>query len=677
LTRQQPSARALILALLAFSAIVYANHFQNDFHFDDEHTVVNNPYIRSLSNLPRIFTDGRTFSTFPTHQVYRPLVTASLAIDYWLGGGLKPLAFHASTFFWYLIQLALMFLLFDKIFELAAPDWEGNRWAAAFAAALYGAHPAMAETVNYIIQRGDLYSTLGVVAGLYLYAAWPPRHSVRRFHLYLIPMALAQLSKPPALVFPVLLFAYIRLFEREPSDPRPIPVGKTFLRILPSLFVTVALLVLQARMVAATYAPTIGTALAYRITQPYVAAKYAAEFFLPLWLSADTDLTPFTSAADPRALLGYAAVIVFIGLAWLASRRPQTRPIAFGWIWFLVTLAPTSLFPLAEVENDHRMFFSFVGLAMAIAWTVALALRRWAAELPRAAVAGVAVCVLCAYGWGAHVRNQVWHTDEGLWLDVTGKSPKNGRGLMNYGLTQMAQGKSERALDYFERALAYTPNYFTLEINLGIANGELNRDAEAERHFFRAIQLAPNDSQTHFYHGRWLWKKGRAYEALLELKTAAELNPASLDPRYLEIEIYAAQGNWPAVTAAANQVLALAPADPSALQYLARARTGSTQLQAAEQLVRTNPTPENFVDLSLLYHQSGRYQECIDAARQAINLRPNYPEAWNNIAAAYEATSQWSKAVEAAREAVRLKPDFQLAKNNLAYSESQLALAKH
>ena len=83
-----------MLIVCAAVTLVYANHFHNDFHFDDAHTVTANPYIRSLSHLPEIFTDARTFSTLPTHQVYRPIVTASLAIDYWLAGGLKPLVFH-------------------------------------------------------------------------------------------------------------------------------------------------------------------------------------------------------------------------------------------------------------------------------------------------------------------------------------------------------------------------------------------------------------------------------------------------------------------------------------------------------------------------------------------------------------------------------------------------------
>jgi len=90
-----------------------------------------------------------------------------------------------------------MYTLFRKLCDLARPD-PANRWAALIAASLYGVHPAIAETVNYVIQRGDLYSTLGVIAALVVYVSMP---QWRKSGLYLVPVALALLSKPPALVF--------------------------------------------------------------------------------------------------------------------------------------------------------------------------------------------------------------------------------------------------------------------------------------------------------------------------------------------------------------------------------------------------------------------------------------------------------------------------------------------
>ena len=178
----------LLLALVA----AYSNHFGNSFHYDDAHAVVNNPSIRRLTNVPHFFVDARTFSSDPRNQSFRPLVTASLALDYALGDGLKVFWFHLSTFIWFTVQLVAMYWLYMFVLQQTSPS-RRNTWIAWFAVAVYGLHPVSAETVNYIVQRGDLYVALGMAGGIALYA-WKP--SWRRYGLYLVPPLGAMFSKP-------------------------------------------------------------------------------------------------------------------------------------------------------------------------------------------------------------------------------------------------------------------------------------------------------------------------------------------------------------------------------------------------------------------------------------------------------------------------------------------------
>jgi hypothetical protein len=545
-----------LLAVLALVTATYANHFRNGYHFDDFHTITTNPYIRDLHNIPLIFEDADTFSTLPANRGWRPLVTMTLAFDYALGKGLKPGIFQLTDFCWFLIQLCLMFALFRHILDFARPD-PANRLIALFATTLYGVHPAIAETVNYIIQRGDIFSTLGVIAGLLIYIRWPQR---RNQGWYLIPVLLGLLSKPPALVFPAILFVYLLLFENTG------PV-RAFVRSVPAVLLSAGLGILQSAMTPKSYDPGAWPAHDYRITQPLVALRYFRNFFAPLWLSADTDHIAETSIWHGFAWMGWIFLIVLLAVAIYCGPRDKLRPIAFGIWWFILALIPTSIFPLAEIENDHRMYFPFVGLALSLVYGAALVFQR-RERRARIELAVACAMILAVAAHGTWLRNKVWLDEATLWHDVTLKSPENGRGLMNYGLTLMEKGDYVTALRYFTTAEKYSPDYYVLEINLGIANGALNNDEEAEKHFARSLELAPQDAQALYFYASWLRDRGRYAEAIRYLNANIEYNPAYLDARYLLMWVYHDLGDTASLDQTARDLLAQFPTDDVAQTWL-------------------------------------------------------------------------------------------------------------
>jgi protein O-mannosyl-transferase len=617
--------RAAAASLLVLLFVAYGNHFQNGFHFDDAHAIVQNSFVRDLKFVPRYFVDATTFSDLPLNQSYRPVLQTTLAIDYKLGGGYKPIAFHIDTFAWYLLQLALMYALFVIVADRANPKDAANPWMALIAVAFYGLHPVSAETVNYVIQRGEILAAVGAVAGLVLYAR---ASRLRRTGLYLLPVAIGGLAKPTAFVFPLLLFLYIRLFEQEGSRGR---LADALRATTPSLAVVVVVAVWSQNRTPPTWTAGGTSAGLYILTQPWVTLRYMAAFGAPLYLSADNDWKLVDGISDMRVLVGVVFLAIVVWLAIGAARRRSTCPIAFGLWWFLIALVPTAVLPLAEVANDHRMFLPFVGLTLAIVWAAALHMRQLATtSRRRLVIVGVVVGILALETAGVRARNDVWRTDDSLWLDVTQKSPTNGRGLMNYGLTRMEKGDYPTAIAYFERALAFTPNYSLLHINLGVAYGGEGRVADAQREFIAAIALAPNDWRSHYFYGRWLRSIGRLPDAIAQLQLAVSQNPADVDSQ--------------------------------------------TLLQVA--LREQPPTPESYLALSLGQYQTGKFRACIASAVEALRLRPDYAEAYNNVAACHNALGEWDAGIAAAEAAVRLKPDFALAKNNLAYATAQKQRSK-
>ena len=520
----------------------YANHFHNDFHFDDDHTIQTNAFVRDVRNIPRFFVDASTFSALPSHQSYRPLVTATFAVDYAVGGGLNARAFHATSFALFAIQCLLMYALFTRLMDAAAPD-PANRWVALLAATAYGVHPANAETVNYIIARSEILSTLGVVLAFVLVASSGGRHPSavssgnrvwRPWGLYLIPAAAGMLAKEQAAMFALLLFVYVAIVERQRSILEalsPKEIGATVRETWPAFLVCGALAVLGQRM-APTFVPGGASRVHYLITQPFVIVHYVEAFFLPIRLSADSDWQAIADPFDARVVAGAGAIVCLVAAAAYASRRRETRPIAFGLLWFLIALLPTSsVIPLAEVLNDHRTYFPYVGLTLAVAWSLRLVAARTTA-IRRAVVAGSVVAIL-ALAWGTHERNIVWRTEESLWLDVTRKSPDNGRGLMTYGVIRMGQGDYTTADEYFQRALALVPEYSYLHVNMAILKGALHQPSEAERHFLAAQRFDPDNPVCYFFYARWLAEQGRIADATAQATRAIALSPGYADAQDL------------------------------------------------------------------------------------------------------------------------------------------------
>jgi len=617
--------RLLWVALLAAAVgATYSNHFQNSFHFDDWHTVAQNPAIRSLDYVPRYFYDVSTFSSMPDHCSYRPLLTASLALDYHLAGGLDNLFwFHFSTLLAFFAQLVLMAELFTILLERSRPS-PLNRPLACLVTLWYGVHPVNAETVNYVIQRGDVYSTLGVVAGLFLY--------VRGSWLYLVPVALGTLVKPSAVMFAPILLVYLWLYDRR----------RIMRRVAPAFALCVGLYLLQNWF---TGQHQFGGTSLYRhlISQPWIAFHYVKSALLPTELSADADWEALRSPWCAEALAGF---LFLAGAVGLAARGP--RSVAFGIAWFFLALAPTSLVPLAEVTNDHRMYFPYVGLMLAVAGglrELSLSRRFWV-------LFGV---LLLGYALGTRARNEVWRTEESLWKDVTVKSPRNGRGWMNYGLTQMNAGNLEAALVSYEKALTLVPNYSVLHINLGVLKGRM-RKVGAEEHFRRALELDRVNADPPGYYGRWLLEEGRLEEAATQLQEALKRKPGHLASLHALLDVYYRQRNWPALE---RLLAASQPTDPVVANHARR-------MQAYRERRFPGGVPlQEALEISYVLFQAGAFEESIRAAEYALTLEPRSALAWNNISVARGGLGDTEGAIAAARQALALQPDFQLARNNL------------
>ncbi|MBW1785169.1 MAG: tetratricopeptide repeat protein [Deltaproteobacteria bacterium] len=642
--------RFILLSLSFFALLMaaYSNHYDNGFYFDDTHTITGNTYIRDIGNIPSFFIDIATFGTMPNNRGYRPVVTTLNAVDYWMAGGLKSNTFHRTIMFWYVVQAILMVVFFKRVIDICVEN-PLNRYYALFITAFYTLHVANADTINYIIARSDSFSTLCIIASLILY-----QHSkTRKWHLYLITMLMGICTKETGYMFVPLLFFYICLFEERVTVPGLTiysnwrGLARSLLKTLPAALAAVGFFYVHVTYLSPETSVTgasSGARLSYLTTQFTVLLHYLGNFLLPLNLSADPDFVITATFLDQKKILGLFVILALLAAAAVFSRKRETLPVSYGIIWFFVALAPTSsIIPMGQVANSHRTFFPFVGLSLAAGWSVVLLLARYRAVLlqspaRKGLLVPALVAVFMLHAYGVYQRNEVWNSAESLWCDVTVKSPNNGRGLMNYGLSQMEKGRYEVAHDYFLRAVKLMPSWPYVHINLGILRNAMGFAEEAEGHFRNALRYGSGNPEPYYYYARWLKDRG-------EYDRAADLAERGLMLSPGHAGLAAMTRDLPAAVEARE--------DPVAYH---------------EKTARAEPTAENYLALSLAYYRAGRYEDCIRACRKALAVRPDYAGAFNNICAAHNQLQQWDQAVDACKRALAISPDFPLARNNLDWA---------
>ena len=678
---------------------VWSNHFQNRFHADDFPTLVNNRAVQSGADIQRFFMQPRTFSSEQEDADYKPVLDTSFAIDAWLSRPNRVIVYRLQSFLWFGLLIFSLYFLFRMVPGTTQP-------VALFGAALLGMHPVAAETVNSLIQRGQIIGAAGVTLALGIWILWSrqlPRklglnidrvpqnwrqEQIRkhgpgwerwyagfrelRIPFYLIPLIPALFAEPSAAAFALIFLAYVRLYDAE-AGLKP---------LLVPAFVCATYLAVQTAVVA-SYSPLFRVrVLTWWATEPWVAMRYFYRFFLPGSLSADAGLKPLASWWPPFALAGFAGVGLLTACAIWAGRvnsghdngqDKRWRGVAFGIWWFLAALVPTALVPQRDVEATPRMFLAAAGLAFAVAHLGGILLDRITGSgmEPRRKNAAVmslaagALAILCTVGWMTYERNQVWNTELSLWLDVTQKNPENARGFINYASALIADRNGEAALSNLQKGVALSADDGRLQLLLAQTFDRLNKDVDTEFHFRRALLLAPQYASAYSYFAQWLFAHRRWDEALVMSRRALALNAADLISRHTLMDLHSLKADWGGVAQLAKEVLALDPDDPAGRRSLTVATASIDQLHRAEANVQANPKVDDYLKLSVLYYHGQRFEDCVKAARGALGLNPNLAEAHANIAAALHAIHRDDEAIVALREVIRLRPDMAFAKTDL------------
>jgi tetratricopeptide (TPR) repeat protein len=542
--RQHALALAGIVALVLFA---YSNSLHGAFVFDDRHHIRDNALIRDLSNY---LASGAGYRAMPT----RFLAYVSFALNYRLGG-LDVAGYHAFNVAIHVACATLVYAL--VVLTLRTPRLAGSSLgpssrAVGFAAgSLFATHPLQTQAVTYIVQRITSLATLFFVLSVLLYAWWRLSREVQRpclrgrgaaYALALLSAVAAMQTKEIAFTLPFALALYeLSFFEKARGRWLPLAPFLGTAAIIPATLVNLHQPLARALAEADAHTRVQATVsrLDYLRTQVAVVAEYLRLLVLPVGQNLDHDIPVYHSFLAPRIVVSAAILLSLAGVAawlyWRSSPRdagrgldPAVRLAAFGVAWFFLTLlVESSVIPILDVMNEHRVYLPSVGAFAAVAAGGALLLGRVQRARPGRLTCLAALFLSVILAVATLRRNAVWADDISVWADAASKSPGKARPFYNLGSALATGGHPEQAVLALRRAVKLDPGLATAHAQLAATLLALQRPQEAEPELRDAIALDPRAPEPIFNLALLLSRTGRAPEAKPLFRRFLEVAPPS------------------------------------------------------------------------------------------------------------------------------------------------------
>jgi len=565
----RPAIRIRWAPVLVFAVVLaaFAPICRHEFvAWDDDRTIQHNPRIQSPSfgNAAYYWLHQHLGLYIPvTYSVWSAVASLAQVRDPDVDPGtLDPRFFHAASVAIHGIGALLVFAILQRLMR--------RPWAAAGGALLFALHPIQVEAVAWTSGLKDVLAGAFTFLSLwqYLLACAPvktrttqSRRTASHYALALVAMLLGMLSKPAAVVTPLLLVIIDRLILQRP-----------WRRVVAS---TAPFLVLAIPCVVWTQICQPPTNLVHTPlwARPLIAIDaltfYLAKLLMPIHLGLDYGRNPATVLAGrwiwwfcPLA----AAWPIAAGLVY--RRHPAARTIAASTLLFAAALLPVLGFtPFAfqsvSTVTDHYVYVAMLGPALLTAWMLTnlqdrsqfnvLTVRRWSIA--------VAAIVLGALATATTVQARHWQDTRSLLSHALDVNPNSWPACTNLASLEYDEGRdldtmaavceisarrddaaaarvqSEQRLRdaeaLFTRALEIYPDNIAARHTRGVLRMHFHRPAEAVADFQQAIvlrqRLAPDDQPAFFQDddllGLVLLDAHRPAEAASAFRRALALHP--------------------------------------------------------------------------------------------------------------------------------------------------------
>ena len=650
-----PALVLVVITVAAFAPVVHAGYI-----WDDDGYLTGNPHLKNAAGLFDMwFRLGST-------TMYVPTVFTTLWVGYQLWG-LAPLGYHVVNVAFHVGCVLLLWVVLRRLEVRGA-------W---LAAALFGVHPVMVESVAWVVELKNVQSVFFSLLALLAYMRFspldgtpPPDVRTRRvaYVLALLFFAVALLAKPVVVAVPpaILILIWWKRGRIRKGD---------LLSVVPFLAMGLAA-ALVAVYVEHYYGGATGTAWRLSVLERILVSGravwfYAAKLALPVNLLSVYPRWQVSTSAWWQYLFPIGAAAL-IGALWYWRDRFGRGPLA-AVLCFGVLVSPlVGIFNVAyhlySFVADHFQYHAAPALLALFASGVA-SLRAWnGRRLGRAVDIGSGVLLLVlAILTSRHV--QTFRDEKTRCLKTIEGNPGAWSAMYNLGLKLKAEGDPRAALHWYAEALKVAPGNPEVLNNAGVALVSLGDTPEAIRHYREALRLAPAYALAHSNLAGALAGLGDRQSAIREYEEALRIKPGSAEAHRNLAKVLAADGRVEDAVREFREALRIAPDDADAHHNLGitldRAGRFDEAVAECREALRISPGDAAILkDLGTSLANAGRLGDAINQYQEALRLEPENAETHNGLAMALAWAGRPEEAAREFEASLRLNPNYADAHNN-------------
>lgn len=471
---ERSSPLYLLTFLFFFGILIYGNILLNDFVWDDEEQIVNNPIVQNISNIPYLFTTS-TFNTGGaglSGWYYKPLMPVSFSLVH-LVFGASPFGFHFLNLSMHIINSFLVFLLFKNLFNLV--KLKTPQAISFMLSLLFLIHPVNVESVAYISSTQELlYVFFLLIALLFLFK----NYSLKNLVVLNISVLFALFSKESGIIAIFAILAFVYIFNRSKMIIYAGSLSLTFIFYLILRFPIAKTPLFHKSAII----PIASASFSERLmTVPFEIFSYLRLLFFPknLFVAQHFVIKNFN---DPRffiSLLGSVFIIFFF----LYFLRYKSRLYLFFFIWVLMSFSIILNVYALDMTIAERWMY---GPIIPILGIIGLGFSKVAKS--KFANLSFLLLMIIIVVFSARTFNRTFDWRNNLTLFETDiKHAKSFDAENNLGVAYFRVGKIKEAKKHFQNSIDLSPNWWTPYNNLGAIVQSEGKTKEAKKLYEQSI----------------------------------------------------------------------------------------------------------------------------------------------------------------------------------------------